>query len=177
MRQVLEIVGVFVLLLLMGAALIFYVGSKKSPSLAASPCSTPQECQYFETLEMALKSSASMQAFRFTEPCSACGRRSFTIAALGNQATVAVAPAASAELQSVLRDTSSYILGGAQKAMPFVPEYGILLGQGESRALLLLATSSKSVRILGAQANDAVLITNIDPVADNVFAILSRTVR
>lgn len=171
MRNVVEIVCVFALLLLMGAGYILVSSLKQSPAARAAACATTQECTYFELLESAFSQAQSVQAFRFQEPCTACGKPSFTFGSLGAQASVTLSSTAAADMQALLRTTSSYILGGAQKAMPFVADYGLLVGE---KTLLLFATSSKSVRLVSPETANTVLITNIDPIAGSVFDLMSQ---
>ena len=171
MRNVLEVACVFALLIFLGAGYIVVSSLRQSPPARAASCATSQECTYFELLESAFDKAQSVQAFRFQEPCAACGKPSFTFGSLGAQSSVTLSSAAAADIQALLRNTSSYILGGAQKAMPFVANYGVLVGEG---TVLLFATTSKSVRLVSPETASTLLIANIDPVAARLFELMSQ---
>lgn len=159
-----------------GLATVFIAGGKGSAPAAKASCVTPTECQYFEVLQKALGRGQGLSAFRLDPPCEKCRRADFGLEALGQPHAKPMSTGSSAKFSHLLSESSSYVLGGAKKAMPFVADYGVQIGEDRGRTVLLLSSSSKSVRLL-AVGLEPIVIMNIDPVADRVFAEMESALR
>jgi len=69
------------------------------------------------------------------------------------------------------------VLGGLQKAMCFIADYGLLLEGAGGRRLLLISTYAQSVKLITADKEGGVPIGNIDPIFPTVKERLGKLFR
>src|ERR1700719_2751144 len=96
-------------------------------SRVAENCRDVQsECSFLETLQPILRSTKTMQAFRFSQPCTKCNERVLNLGEFTSLPKVSLDSEVTTFFLNKLAEPSSYVLG-LQKAMPFFADYGFVL--------------------------------------------------
>jgi len=130
---------------------------------------------FLQNIQTALRNAINLRVFKFPIPCQKCQD-----AKLGVQDFPELPPSiplGAADAQffiTKLSDPSAYVPGDAQKAMPFIADYGLLVEGPDELRLLLLSTYSQSVRLITSNREGMVLIGNIDPIFPDVKDRLAR---
>jgi hypothetical protein len=134
--------------------------------------------KYLQSVQAALSDAKKIGIFRFVPPCQKCHESNLTVQDFPDLPSAIPLNAADASFfVATLSDPASYILGGLQKAMPFIADYGLLLESAGGRRLLLISTYSQSVKLITADKSGEVLIGNIDPIFPEFKERLGRIFR
>jgi hypothetical protein len=134
--------------------------------------------KYMQSVQAALRDAKKLALFRFPTPCQKCHEANLGLQDFPDLPPATPLSAADASFfVTALSDPASYILGGLQKAMPFIADYGLLLEGGGERRLLLLSTYAQSVRLITSDKGAGVLIGNIDPIFPEIKDRLGKILR
>jgi len=129
---------------------------------------------YFALLEPRLSAARQVFYFRYEQPCWPCRAASLTLADLPPFHARALSPRQEQALRSLLGDPRSYIFGLA-KAVPFIPEAGLVLAGEQPFAALLLSSLAQSSRlVLPEPLPPALAIANIDPAFSSLVEAINN---
>lgn len=131
--------------------------------------------KYMQSVQTALRDAKKLGIFKFPKPCEKCNAANLTVQDFPDLPPVIPLSAADASFfTTALSDSASYVLGGLQKAMPFIADYGLLLEGAGERRLLLFSTYAQSVKLITGDKDGGVLIGNIDPIFPEIKERLSK---
>jgi len=129
---------------------------------------------FLRSIRAVLQDAKNVRIFKFPTPCVRCHDAKLGVADFPD-----LPPSIPLSVEDIqfftveLSNPASYVPGGAQKAMPFIADYGLLL-DNTGRRILLLSSYSQSVRLIMADRDAPVLIGNVDPIFPKVKERIDR---
>ena len=160
------------------AVLLTAITLYRPPVSQSSANAVDGSSKYMQSVQTALRDAKTFGIFKFPKPCEKCNGANLTVQDFPDLPPVTPLSAADASFfVTTLSDPASYVLGGLQKAMPFIADYGLLLEGAGERRLLLISTYAQSVKLITSDKDGGVLIGNVDPIFPKVKERLGNIFR